>query len=41
VIEMYVSLIPVVMPICVMTFGYVIRPSVQSALQGCLRWTRG
>jgi hypothetical protein len=33
--------IPVVVPICVMTFRDVVRPSVQSALRDYLRWTHG
>ena len=31
--------IPVVVPVCVMTLRDVVRPSVQSALRDCLRWT--
>jgi len=41
VIEMGMAPVPIVVPICVVTFSDVICPSVQSGLRGCFRRTRG
>ena len=41
VIKMGMSPIPVAVPVCLMTFGDMIRPPVQSALRKCSRRTRG
>ena len=40
VIKMSMPAIPVVVPICVMTFSdVVVDPAIHSALRKCLRWT--